>query len=153
MDRLAGQIKEKLEEVEELYHRLIVVMLNRDTTGEMHFEGVARKMDLPLVNVNLELSKRLLELTKRQRMLQVDRLMKQIVAEVEGDTVLLENIELLFESSLRLNPLHLLQGLARNKTIVVAWPGSADDDYLTYAEHGHPEYKRYPVRDVVLVSG
>lgn len=65
--------------------------------------------------------------------------------------VLLDNIELLFATELAQNPLKLLQSLSRNRTIVAAWPGNFDGATLTYAEPGHPEARRYPTPQAVIV--
>jgi hypothetical protein len=72
----------------------------------------------PLVNVNLALSEKLLELTAKQRALRVARIVDDIVQEQAGDTVLLDNIEMLFHPDLKQDPLRLLQSLSRNRTIV-----------------------------------
>ena len=53
---------------------------------------------------------------------------------------------------LKQDPLKLLQGISRNKTVVAAWNGTIVDDYFTYAAPGHPEYRRYPMRDFLVVS-
>ncbi|MCL4079017.1 BREX-3 system P-loop-containing protein BrxF [Coriobacteriia bacterium Es71-Z0120] len=50
--------------------------------------------------------------------------------------------------ALQQDPLRLLQGLPRNKTVVAAWNGTIVDGYLTYAGPSHPEYRRYPIRDL-----
>ena len=49
------------------------------------------------------------------------------------------------------DPLRLLQSLSRNRTIVAAWPGIFDGASLTYAEPGHPEARRYPTPQAVIV--
>ena len=70
----------------------------------------------------------MLDLTERQRTLQLPRLLLTIVNEASGDVILLDNIEILFDVSLRQDPLRLLQGLSRNKTVVAAWDGSIDNN-------------------------
>ena len=69
-----------------------------------------------------------------------------MINEIKENTILLDNIEILFDVALKQDPLRLLQGLSRNKTIVVSWNGSIENDFLTYAVPGHPEYRRYPTR-------
>jgi hypothetical protein len=96
------------------------------------------------VNVNLELSRRMLALTERQRVLQVPRLLAEIVAAAAG-VVLLDNIEVLFDVSLKQDPLRLLHGLSRNRTVVAAWGGTNKAEYVVYATPDHAEYRRYPV--------
>jgi len=115
-------------------------------------QDVHERTGAPLVNVNLELSRRMLDLTERQRALQLPRLLAEIVSASATDVVLLDNIEVLFDVSLKQNPLRLLQGLSRNKTVVAAWSGSIDGKQMIYATPDHPEYRRYPLRDFLVVN-
>jgi len=94
----------------------------------------------------------MLDLTERQRALQLPRLLGEIVGEATGELVLLDNIEILFDVHLKQDPLRLLQGLSRNKTVVAAWNGSIVDGHMTYAVPDHPEYRRYPIRDFLVAS-
>ena len=70
----------------------------------------------------------------------------------KGQVCKQKNIEILFDVSLKQDPLRLLQGLSRNKTVVAAWNGSIVDNSLTYAAPAHPEYRRYPARDFLVAS-
>jgi hypothetical protein len=115
-------------------------------------QDVHERTAAPLVNVNLELSRRMLDLTGRQRALQLPRILAEIVGAVTTHVVLLDNIEVLFDLSLKQDPLRLLQGLSRNKTVVVAWSGSIVGGHMVYAAPDHPEYKRYPLRDFLVVN-
>jgi hypothetical protein len=63
----------------------------------------------PLVNVNLQLSRRLLYLTERQRALQLSRLLEEVVGASASDVVLLDNMEILFDVSLMNDPLRFLR--------------------------------------------
>lgn len=105
-----------------------------------------------LINVNLELSRRMLDLTERQRTLQLPILLSQIANADQTNMILLDNIEVLFDVALRQDPLRLLEGLSRNKTVVVAWSGAIDGGHMCYAKPDHPEYKRYPARDFLVVN-
>jgi hypothetical protein len=75
----------------------------------------------------------------------------QDVAGGDVAVVLLDNIEILFEVSFQQDSLRLLQGLARNRTVVAAWNGTLDNGHLLYATPGHPEYRHCPARDLVVV--
>jgi len=124
--------------------------------------SVQEKTDSSFLNVSLELSRSLLDLTERQRKLQASRVLGQLVSDAAAaseenvepgsGTVLLDNIELLFDASLALDPLRLLEEISRNWTLVVAWPGQVEGGWLLYARPGHPEYKRYPVGDLMIVA-
>ena len=65
--------------------------------------------------------------------------------------VLLDNTEILFDPALQQDPLRLLQHASRNRTIVASWNGTVDDRYLSYADPGHSEYRRYPTAGLVIV--
>ena len=94
----------------------------------------------------------MLDLTERQRALGTLRLLKDIVDEAAGDPVLLDNIEILFDVHLEQDPLRLLQGLSRNKTIVAVWNGAFSDGRLFYASPDHPEYRHYLIHDLPVVE-
>ncbi len=147
---LADQVIRKMKEAAALYHRLTLVLSSAGGGKTWSLQQVRKRTGAPLVNINLELSRRMLDMTERQRTLQVARLLKEIVGEAGSDAVLLDNIEILFDISLKQDPLRLLQGISRNRTVVAAWNGSLDSGHVTYAAPGHLEHRRYPVRDFLV---
>lgn len=136
----------------ELYHRLVMLVAPAGAGKTAALQDVHERTMAPLVNVNLELSRRMLDLTERQRALQLPRLLAEIVGASAADVVLLDNIEVLFDVSLKQDPLRLLQGLSRNRTVVAAWSGSIGGENMIYATPDHPEYKRYPTKDFLVVT-
>lgn len=149
---LADQVIRKIDQAAELYHRLLMVVAPAGAGKTSALHDVHERTGAPLINANLEVSRRMLNLTERQRTLQLPRLLSDIVNTSQGDMILLDNIEILFDVSLRQDPLRLLQGLSRNKTVVVAWDGSIENEYMIYATPDHPEYRRYPARDFLVIS-
>lgn len=151
---LADQIRREINEVRSLYYRLILIVGPTKSGKTSALQEVSELTSAPLVNVNLELSRRMLDLTERQRalQLQLERILGEIVGEATGELILLDNIEILFDVRLKQDPLRLLQGLSRKKTVVAAWNGSIVDGQITYAVPDHPEYRRYPIRDFLVVS-
>ena len=149
---LSEDVIEKIGEAGTLYYRLALVVgaAGAGKTGALR--EVAAHLGAPLVNVNLELSRRLLDLTGRQRPLQVRRLLDEIAAGSGSDVVLLDNLELLFDAALRQDPLRLLQGLSRRRTVAAAWNGSIEGNHVRYDVPGHPEYRRYPLDGVLAVD-
>ena len=141
---------EQLAAVEGLYHRLILVSAPSGSGKTAALQDVAARTDAPLLNLNLELARLMLDLTERQRTLQLPRLLEEVVGQDES-LVLLDNIEILFDVTLKQDPLRLLQGLSRNRTIVAAWNGTLEGGYLTYATPDHYEHQRYPCRELVVV--
>ena len=147
---LADQIMRKVSQAAQLYYRLLLVVAPVGSGKTAALKNVADRIGLPLVNVNLELSRQMLELTERQRALQLPALFRGIVEGDNRDTVLLDNIEVIFDVDLKQDPLRLLQRLARSKTVVAAWNGSIVDGSLVYAAPDHSEYRHYPVRDFLV---
>lgn len=58
-----------------LYHRLILVAGPGGSGKTAALQAVAQRTGAPVVNLNLELSRRLLDLSARQRVLEVPRLL------------------------------------------------------------------------------
>ena len=149
---LADSVIRRIGQAAELYHRLVMLVAPAGAGKTAALQNVHERTAAPLLNVNLELSRRMLDLTERQRALQLPRLLSEIVGAFAADVVLLDNVEVLFDVSLKQDPLRLLQGLSRNKTVVAAWSGSIDGEHIVYATPDHPEYRRYPLRDFLVVS-
>ena len=153
-DRLADQIESKISQAAGLYYRLVLVVGPSGAGKTPVLRALSDRTGVPLTNVSLELSRRMLNLTARQRTLRLPLLLQEMVendAEPQA-TALLDNTEILFCADLGQDPLRLLQGLSRNRTIVAAWNGTLTDGVLHYATPGHAEHKRYRVSEFLAVS-
>jgi hypothetical protein len=139
---LSYRISDGVPAAASLYHRLVLVVGPARTGKSTALRDLAQDHGWPLVNVNLELSERLLELTTKQRALRAPRLLGEIADGHPGEVLLLDNTEILFSTELQQDPLRLLQGLGRNRTVVATWSGEMDDENLIYAAPGHPEHRR-----------
>jgi hypothetical protein len=149
---LADRVIRKIGQAAELYHRLVMLVAPAGAGKTAALQDVHERTAAPLINVNLALSRCMLDLTERQRALQLPRLLSEIVGASAADVILLDNVEVLFDVSLKQDPLRLLQGLSRNKTVVAAWSGSIEGEHMVYATPDHPEYRRYPLRDFLVVN-
>lgn len=144
------EILTTIDKAAELYHRLVLVVGPASSGKTSALERLAGDLGVEVINLNLELSRRLLELTDRQRRLELPAVLDEIVEEA-GPVVLLDNTELLFDTSLQHDPLRSLQELSRNRTVVASWSGDLQNGYLTYAAPDHPEYRWYPAGELVTV--
>jgi len=149
---LADEVMENIGLAAQLYHRLVILVAPAGAGKTAALQDVHERIAAPLVNVNLELSQRMLDLTERRRALHLPSLLAEIIGALAADVILLDNVEVIFDVSLKQDPLRLLQGLSRNKTVVVAWSGSIQGKHLVYGTPDHPEYRRYPLRDLQVVS-
>jgi len=145
------KLLQNLNSAEALYHRLVLLVGKSRTGKTAILQNVANTIGTEVINVNLMLSARLLELTPRKRILRVPEIFAEIV-KTAPSPVLLDNLEMLFEKELRQDPLRLLLGISRNHLIAAAWNGAAVGGKLIYAEPGHPEYRRYDTIDPLIVN-
>lgn len=149
---LADQVLQKIKQAPELYHKLVLIIGPAGTGKTTALQDVNERIDSSLINVNLELSLRMLELTKRQRALKVAKALDEVLTSCAGPIILLDNTEILFDFSLQIDPLRLLQKLSRNKVIVATWNGNIASGNINYGLLGHPEYRCYEMDDTLLVS-
>jgi len=153
------QILQKLTQIDGLYHRLIMLVGPANSGKTQILYELGERTASQLINVNLEMTRQMLELTERQRVLRLPKLLDVIISKastrtntLESQIVVLDNIELLFGPALKQDPLKLLQSISRSNTLVVAWNGSIDKNTLLYAVPSHPEYRRYPIQDFLVVD-
>jgi hypothetical protein len=152
MGELVTKLVEAIRQAADQYYRLVILAGLPGSGKTSTLQAVAKQHGHPYLNVNLELSKRLLELTRSQRSRQVERLFKEVIASVPGDVLLLDNLEVFFDPALEVEPLRLLQVSSRNRTVVASWNGTWKDGTLIYAEPGHPEFVQLKQTEAVVVT-
>jgi len=145
------QIRERLSGIADVYNRLVLLVGHSGSGRTAALRLLADAEKVPVLNVGADISRRLLDLTERQRVLQLPKLLKEAVAAYPSDLALLDNTEVLFNPALMQDPLRLLQGLSRDRTVVASWLGDVDDRHLTYAVPEHPEFRQYPSDGLLFV--
>lgn len=152
---MSGSIHDKImrsaQAAEGLYHRLVLLVGQTGSGKTTILQEVAERFGSSVVNVNLALSRELLELTAKQRTLRLPGILDQIANQTQPPVVL-DNLEILFDKDLKQDPLRLLQSISRNRTVVASWNGIIDAGRLVYAETGHPEYRSYDSVDAMVVG-
>ena len=146
------KLEEAIRQASSQYFRLVVLAGPPRSGKTTILQSLSQKLSCGIVNVNLELSKKMLELARTQRPRQVERLLKEVIAVIPGQVALLDNLEILFDADLQVEPLRLLQVSSRNRTIVASWNGSSRDSTLTYAQPGHPEFAQFKQVEAIVIS-
>jgi Cdc6-like AAA superfamily ATPase len=151
LESIQDKLKQSLKAVDGLYCRLILLVGDVDSGKTVTLHEIADELCVPVINVNLEISSKLLELTAKQRTLHLPRLLEEIT-ERGNSTLVLDNLEILFDKEMKQDPLRLLERISRNYTVIASWNGSAEGGKLRYAEVGHPEYQSYDHIDALIVD-
>ena len=149
---------EKLEslvnEVGALQSKLILLIGSPNSGKTALLQTIAKNRGVTPLNVGAELGGALAGMPQKQRHLQTTTLLRELADQhATVDLLLLDNIELLFDRSLQLDPLDLLKRHAHAKRVVAVWPGDLQGDTrtgrLTYADMGHQEHQDYSLAGVV----
>ena len=154
MVKILEKLEHLVDEVGALQSKL-VLLIGLPTAGKTGLlNSLANNKSVTPLNVGAELGGRLAAMLQRQRHLQTTTILRELAYHhAPGDLLLLDNIELLFDRSLQLDPLDLLKRHAHAKRVVAAWPGELQGDArtgrLTYADMGHPEHQDYSLAGVV----
>ena len=129
----------------------LVLLVGDPKSGRSHllFE-LSKRRQASLVNVGAALGRSVLTVPISHRHRRAAELLKNQADGVAKDgLLLLYNIELLFDKTMRLNPIDFLRRFAQVRKVVAVWPGDLSNDRLTYACVGHPEHRDYAVTGVV----
>ncbi|MEI7996044.1 MAG: BREX-3 system P-loop-containing protein BrxF [Methylococcaceae bacterium] len=112
--------------------------------------ALAKSRHITPLNVGAALGSRLAAIPHKQRHLEASTLLRELTDKYANDDLLLiDNIELLFDRTLQLDPLDLLRRHAHARRVIAVWPGELRNGRLTYADIGHPEHQDYSLDGVV----
>lgn len=144
------ELERLVDEVSALHSKLILITGKPRTGKTALLHALAKSRGSIVLSVGSALGNRLSVVPQRQRHLQTTTLLRELADQhATADLLLMDNLELLFDKSLQLNPLDLLKRHAHVKRVVAVWPGGLRDGRLTYAEMGHPEHQDYSLVGVV----
>lgn len=132
-------------------HSGLILLIGRPGSGKSSLLAeVGQRRQAPVLIVGSGLAVPLTTRPAKHRALATPELFRELadVSTARG-LLLLDNLELLFDRSLQLDPLDLLKHLARSRRVVAVWPGELRDGRLIYAEMGHPEHQDYGLEGLV----
>lgn len=138
-----------IDEVSHLQSKLILLVGKAGKTQLLR--ALAQRLNTAPINVGVKLGHRLAATPVSDRGFSTNESLRDLADGVRNDVpLLLDNLEVLFEPSLRINPLNVVKLLAHSRPVIAAWPGEMRNDRLIYAGMGHPEHRDY-TRDGVVV--
>ena len=150
MVRMLEKLAQLVDEVGALHSKLILLIGQPGSGKTALLAELANQRDMKVMNVGATLGSRLAAIPQRQRALQTNVILRELTDKyANGDLLLFDNIELLFDQTLKLDPLDLLKRHAHSRRVVAVWPGEPVDGRLSYAQMGHPEYQDYGLDGLV----
>lgn len=131
----------------------IVLVVGRSGSGKTNLlKKICEQMQIPPVNLGIDLSQKLLPLTSSERKLKTCEIISELIDAQDASRIAIDNTEVIFDPSLMVNPLGLLQSLSRTCLLIWSWNGEIENGYVTYAYPGHPEYQRIPTSEFTLIA-
>ncbi len=103
------------------------------------------------VELGKTLSRALLEVPAPLRTASVEECFAACLGGSSYTCICLDHLEILFEPSLRINPLTLVKRASRHALIVAAWPGTAEDGHLIFGPTDHPAYMEPSKQDLEAI--
>jgi len=146
-------LENRISEIADFNSKLILLVgLSRGSRIQL-LHQLGAKLHIEPLNVGLELGRRLAATPNNMRGFSAGELLREIADEKRtDDPLLLDNLELLFQPSLQINPLDLIRQLAHSRRVVAVWPGELRGDRLVYADMSHPEHRDYSRTGVVVLE-
>lgn len=128
-------------------HRLIIITSGQDLT-----EKQIKTTGVVLLNLNLKLSEKLMNIPQSKRSRAISTVINEIIEDYPKDQILLVNhFELLFLPELEQDPIRLFEDISRERTIVLSWPGAYENGVLSYAQPWHSEYREFAKVDAMMI--
>ena len=109
------EIKSLISKAELSYYKLIIIVGKSGSGKTSLLRRISEELHFPLINLGLELSRRLLSLTNKQRKLMAAGIIEEILDEQNVPILVIDNTEVIFDPNLKLNPSGLLKNISRNR--------------------------------------
>jgi hypothetical protein len=139
-----------VDEIGALHSKLVLIVGATHSKKTALLNALAKQREITPLKVSAELAGRLAALPQKQRQLNAVTYFRELADQnAKGDLLLMDNLEVLFDKSLHLDPLDLLKRHAQSRRVVAIWPGELRESRLHYANMGHPEHQNYSLDGVV----
>ncbi len=150
---MIATLERLIEEIGDLNSKLVLLVGASHGGKTRLLRELGAKVNIEPLNVGLELGRRLAATPNNKRGFSAGELLREIADSKRADNLLLlDNLELLFEKSLQINPLDLVKRLAHSMLVVAVWPGELRGNRLIYADMSHPEHREYSRDGLVILE-
>ncbi len=150
---MADGLERLVDEIAAVHSKLVLLIGGPGAGKTALLRVLGKSRNATPLNIGSALGSRLAATPQKQRPLQTTTILRDLADQhAAGDLLLVDNIELLFDRTLQLDPLDLLKRHAHARRVISVWPGQLRDGRLIYAEMGHPEHQDYGLEGLVPFS-
>ena len=150
---MIDELERLLEDIKATQSWLILLVGPHGSGKSKLLTECASRHGVKVLNVGVELAKSLSLTPVNERGMAAYSMLRAIAeAKLDGDLLLLDNLEVLFERTLKINPLDLIKRLAHSRRVVAVWPGESAGGRVVYGAIDHPEYRDYAVDGMVVLE-
>ncbi len=145
------ELRKRLLDAEHRHTKLILLVGGTAQARTALLHALHAEQLAPPLHLGISLANALAELPQRERHLQTGNQLRAIAqSHAPSGPLLIDGVEILFDSSLRVNALDLLRRQSLARPVVAAWPGDWRNGRLTYATLGHPEHQDHAADGVII---
>ena len=109
-----------------------------------------QELGLSHLNISKGLSTSLMTVSSSERSRFSQKWLLDTLVTFQNGPVLCTFPDLLFDPSLKIDPLSLIRQAARTKQLIVLWPGEYSVNTLSYAVPGHHHFRTWKATDSLL---
>ena len=137
-------IEKIMFEISQKKNKLIIVTGKKNKNDLME-EKLKILKNANIFNLNLSLSKILINCSKNELEDPVEIIEELISQKLSKDVIVFTQINILYDINLKWNVIDILKKISRNQLLIVLWDGDYKNNLLCCAAKGHLEYKEYPI--------
>ena len=130
------------------HFRIIWVVGGSASERSAVIRAVADAEDGAVLDVGRLLSAALIEIPSPHRAVSVDDAFSDMLSSGGKEVLCLDHLEILFETSLMLQPIDLVKNASRRFLLVASWPGTLTQDSLAFGQEDHPAHLKIPRQDL-----
>ncbi len=145
---LKENLLKRIQNLNSLYYKLFLLIGSQGSGKSELLAQLSEEKNVPVTNLNFELSKRLKNIPRNDRCFYMGDFIEEIIREVKGEYIFFDSIEILFSHHLKIDPLRQLKNISKYNSLVVAWNGRMENNFLVYAERSHPDYVAYKLDEL-----
>ncbi len=134
------EILDDLARARREHFRLVWIAGGKSGERSALLRALAEANAVNYVDLGKKMSSLLIDIPAPLRTASVEDCFADCLGMPLDEIVAIDHLEILFEPTLKINPIALIQGASRSRTILASWPGIINGSHLSFGSSDHPEY-------------